>query len=490
MFSSSTQTTLRTARVLSTAIVASVVALQPICAASLSDLSNESVLCAKADTTFSAHIDAHTGATQTVLTQHPSPAAEVSQDDMEAYTKFRVGGYGELLASFLNYGQNRFYGGTQNTDTRRTIAIPRMTLAADYRFNHQWNLGLEVEFEAGGVGIEQELEKTENLEYETEMEKGGEVALEQFHITFTACPAFSVRVGHQIVPLGLINAHHEPIFFFGTSRPEGETTIIPSTWHETGLSFLGQWGRRHARFAYEVQVVAGLNPDGFGRDNWVADGKQGLFEADNFTSPAYVARLDWIGIEGLRLAASVYHVHDVTKNADKTYKYSSCGRSPLTIWALDGQYANRFLRARANFIRGSLDNAAKISAVTLSNGSNYHHGAERPVAKVAMTYGFEVGADLKGIFYSARRGPALFPFVRYDYFNPQEEADTGASVDERCQVSKWTGGINWFALPNLAVKADFASRRIGTNKPFGSSDYHHENEFSIGVAYVGWFFRK
>lgn len=222
----------------------------------------------------------------------------------------------------------------------------------------------------------------------------------------------------------------------------------------------------------------------------MADGKQGLFEADNFTSPAYVARLDWIGIEGLRLAASVYHVHDVTKNADKTYKYSSCGRSPLTIWALDGQYVNRFFRARANFIRGSLDNAAKISAVTLSNVSNYHHGAERPVAKVAMTYGFEVGADLKGIFYSARRGPALFPFVRYDYFNPQEEADTGASVDERCQVSKWTGGFNWFALPNLAVKADFASRRIGTNKPFGSSDYHHENEFSIGVVYVGWFFRK
>lgn len=47
-------------------------------------------------------------------------------------------------------------------------------------------------------------------------------------------------------------------------------------------------------------IVAGLNADGFGRDNWVAGGKQGLFEQDNFTSPAYVARLDYKGVSGLR----------------------------------------------------------------------------------------------------------------------------------------------------------------------------------------------
>ena len=47
--------------------------------------------------------------------------------------------------------------------------------------------------------------------------------------------AFNVRAGHLIVPMGLTNAHHEPINFFGTSRPEGETTIIPSTWHETDV---------------------------------------------------------------------------------------------------------------------------------------------------------------------------------------------------------------------------------------------------------------
>jgi len=39
-----------------------------------------------------------------------------------------------------------------------------------------------------------------NGEYETEMEKGGEVALEQFHITRLIHSAFNVRAGHLIVP--------------------------------------------------------------------------------------------------------------------------------------------------------------------------------------------------------------------------------------------------------------------------------------------------
>lgn len=163
-----------------------------------------------------------------------------------------------------------------------------------------------------------ELENSENGEYETEVEKGGEVALEQFHITRLILPAFNVRVGHVIVPVGLTNTHHEPINFFGTSRPEGETSILPSTWHETGIEFYGTFGHRYSRFSYQALVVAGLNPNGFDRDTWVAGGKQGLFETDNFTSPAYVGRLNYEGVPGLRIGGSVYYCADAARNADKS----------------------------------------------------------------------------------------------------------------------------------------------------------------------------
>lgn len=413
----------------------------------------------------------------------------VAQEEAD-YQKFRFGGYGEMLATFKDFDPNSRFNGTTSGSTREDksyVSIPRFVLAFDYKFNPRWLLGAEIEFEAGGVGVAQELESSENGEYETEMEKGGEVALEQFHITRLIHPAFNVRAGHLILPVGLTNAHHEPINFFGTVRPEGETTILPSTWHDTGLELFGTIGRGACTFDYQLLLTAGLNPDGFGRDRWVADGKQGLFEQDNFTSPAYTARLDYRGVKGLRLGASIYYINDVTRNADKDYKYAKVGRSAVTIWSADAQYRNKYLTARANIISGNLDNAAGISATSLSNLSHYHSGVLRKVAKGALAYGAEMGINLNAF---SPKLPALIPFVRYEYFNSQEKADTRQTLDARCQVSKWVAGVNWRALPNLVVKADYNTRRIGTRQLFGGSPYNSENEFSIGVAYIGWFVKR
>ena len=413
-----------------------------------------------------------------------------AQDESESFSKYRIGGYGEVVASFMGYGISRFNGTTSgNTYERRnSIAIPRFVLAGDYKFNKHWQLGAEIEFEAGGVGVETEMEASENGEYETEMEKGGEVALEQFHVTYTLNRYFHVRAGHMVLPVGLTNAHHEPILFFGTVRPEAETVVIPSTWHETGLSVFGRFGEGYGRMSYEAYVTAGLNADGFGRDHWVADGKQGLFETDNFTSPAYTARLDYEGVPGLRVGASLYYCNNTAANADKRYKYSSVGKVPVTIVSADAEYQNRYITARANVLWGEVGNSKKLSSVSLSNLSGYHHGAMRRTAKNALSYGAEVGLNLKNIF--GVRMPTIFPFARYEYYNPQEKAEAEQATEARCQVSKWVAGVNWFALPNLVVKLDYSTRKIGTSKVFGSSRYNRENELSIGVAYAGWFWKK
>lgn len=414
-----------------------------------------------------------------------------TQAQDEDFEKFRIGGYGEMVASFKGYGTSRYNGTTtgSNYERRNTIAIPRFVIAGDYRFNRHWALGAEIEFEAGGVGLETEMEASENGEYETEMEKGGEVALEQFHVTYTLNRALHVRAGHMVLPVGLTNAHHEPILFFGTTRPEGETTIIPSTWHETGVSLFGRLGTGYSRVSYEAYMTAGLNADGFGRDHWVADGKQGLFETDNFTSPAYTLRLDYEGVPGLRVGASYYYCNDATANADKRYKYSSLDGVSVNILSADAQYRNRYVTARANVLWGQLSNSQKLSGVSLSNLSNYHHGAMRRTAKNALAYGVEAGVNLRSLV-GISRCPVIYPFARYEYFNPQEKGEGTQTVDARCQVSKWSGGLNWFALPNLVVKADWNTRKVGTSSVFGHSRYHRENEFAIGVAYTGWFWKK
>ena len=414
----------------------------------------------------------------------------------EEYHKFRFGGYGEILAQFMNYDPKIIFDGrrTQSLNSTNAISIPRFVLAGDYRFNKHWNLGAEIEFEAGGVGLEYEMEGgSEGNEHEVEYEKGGEVALEQFHITYTLNNSFNVRAGHLILPIGLTNAHHEPILFFGTSRPEGETTILPSTWHENGLEIFGQFGKRYARMSYEAMVVAGLTADGFGTANWVASGKAGLFEKDNFTSPAYVGRLNYHGVPGLRIGVSAYYCNNTAANADEPQKYTTVKtgqfRVPVSILTADAQYTSKIVTARANVIWGKVGNAALASKNISGKSPYYHNIAFRTIAQNALAYGVEAGINLKNVFHS-RKCPTLYPYGRYEYYNPQEKGEGKQTMDNRYQVSKWSGGLNWFALPNIVVKADYTTRRIGTCRVFGGGIGNRENEFAIAIAYTGWFTRK
>ena len=424
-----------------------------------------------------------------ILTTNAVMAAE---PDTLGYNRFRFGGYGEMVANFKDYGINRFYGHKEGNakQNHNTISIPRFVLAFDYKFTPKWILGAEIEFEYGGTGTSYELENTENGEYETEVEKGGEVALEQFHITRMIVPEFNIRAGHLIVPVGLTNAHHEPINFFGSSRPEGETTIIPCTWHETGIEFLGKFGKDYATFDYEAMIVTGLNANGFDRNKWVRGGKQGLFEGDNFTSPAYVARLNYTGVPGLRLGGSIYYCPNTGANSDKLITYDEIGRIPVTIYSLDAQYINKYVTARANYLSGNIAHADQLGAKNgkLSNKSGYSRTT--PIAKRAVSYNAEVGLNLKSIVGGGKNFPVIYPFAQYEYHNSQEKGEGMDVMDARCQVSKWNFGLNWRALPNLVVKADYTTRQIGTAKVFGTGNYNSENEFGIGIAYIGWFFKK
>lgn len=424
-----------------------------------------------------------------ILTTNAVMAAE---PDTLGYNRFRFGGYGEMVANFKDYGINRFYGHKEGNakQNHNTISIPRFVLAFDYKFTPKWILGAEIEFEYGGTGTSYELENTENGEYETEVEKGGEVALEQFHITRMIVPEFNIRAGHLIVPVGLTNAHHEPINFFGSSRPEGETTIIPCTWHETGIEFLGKFGKDYATFDYEAMIVTGLNANGFDRNKWVRGGKQGLFEGDNFTSPAYVARLNYTGVPGLRLGGSIYYCPNTGANSDKLITYDEIGRIPVTIYSLDAQYTNKYVTARANYLSGNIAHADQLGAKNgkLSNKSGYSRTT--PIAKRAVSYNAEVGLNLKSIVGGGKNFPVIYPFAQYEYYNSQEKGEGMDVMDARCQVSKWNFGLNWRALPNLVVKADYTTRQIGTAKVFGTGSYNSENEFGIGIAYIGWFFKK
>ncbi|MDE5808347.1 MAG: hypothetical protein K2H76_09535, partial [Muribaculaceae bacterium] len=260
-------------------------------------------------------------------------------------------------------------------------------------------------------------------------------------------------------------------------------------WHETGIAFFGTFGRDKAIFDYEAMITAGLNANGFDRDTWVASGKQGFFETDNFTSPAYTVRIDWRGIPGLRTGISFYYCPNAGANSDKSQTYSSYGRIPVEIFSWDAQYVCKYLTARADLVYGYLGNSRAVNERNNRLPGASPYSRLTPVAKNTLSYGAEIGFDLRNIF-GWKRAPKIMPYARYEYFNPQKSVEKPYTADRRLEVSKWSAGLDWFALPNLVVKADYSNRQIGTNRIFGHGAYNSENEFSIGVAYIGWFFKK
>lgn len=409
--------------------------------------------------------------------------AQENGESEDGYSKYRIGGYGEMRAAWKDYGNNRFYGSSEGSakKNRGSISIPRFVIAGDYKFNSKWILGAEIEFESGGTGIAYEIENTENGEYETEVEKGGEVAIEQFHITRKIHPMFNVRVGHMVLPVGRNNKSHEPIFFFGTTRPEGETTIIPNTWHETGIEFFGEIGRGYGLFDYQLQIVEGLNANGFDRNKWAGGASQGIFEEDNFTNPACVARLDYVGIPGLTVGGSFYYCKDAAGNSDKQQTYNFV--VPVRIFSADAQLVNRYVTARCNFLWGNISNSVKLSSKNgkLSSASPYSRTA--PIAHKAVSYAGEVGVNVKGIVGNDKC-PVIFPFVRYEYYNSQEDVVAPLVADARLKTSMWTAGVNWKPIPQIVLKADYTARKIG------GGAYNSENEFAVAVAWTGWLASK
>lgn len=415
---------------------------------------------------------------------HPHNALKLreSDEDYDSFNRFRLGGYGEMISAFKGYGLNRLATPFGNTlENRATISIPRFVLALDYKINPKWIVGAEIEFESGGTGITNELEFGRT---ERSLSKGGEVNVEQFYITRLLHPAFNLRFGQMVVPMGLSNAHNEPMNFFGTARPEGEASILPYIWHESGLAAYGTFGKDLGQFNYQAMVVSGLNAKGFSGNHWVHDGQQGLFEQDDFTNPAWLAHLDWVGVHGLRIGASLYHCSNTELNSfTSKEELKNAAKHPVTLWSIDAQWLGKYIEARASIVSGKVGNADKFAVAN-------EHGEEAenvfPLAKRALSYGAEVGLNLKS-FFGNENAPDVIPFVRYEYYNPMEELAVRGEkspLNDAFKTSMWVAGVNYRLGKDIVLKADYTHRTIA------GGAFRSEKEFAIGAAFNAWFLSR
>lgn len=432
------------------------------------------------------------GAAACMLTPDCAKAQYSAADSVQNHVKgnrLSIGGYGEA-AYTRNFYSDNVYRYTdpksyKNDPSHGRFDIPHAVIYISYDFGKGWTMSSEIEFEHTGSGGAIEKEYSEGGEWEQEVEKGGEVELEQFWIQKSFGSFLNVRAGHIVVPVGLTNAHHEPLNYFTVYRPEGEATILPCTWHDTGISIWGRLGD----FRYEVQMLAGLDAFMFDRENWIQGGAGSPFEFKVANKYGFAARIDNYTLPGLRVGLSGYYgqamhnsyPHEFEgEDANGNKKIYDGTKGRVAIGAIDFTFNRYNWIVRGNADYGYLSNASTISKIKRNLTSNNAPYKKTPVGKNAVAVGIEAGYDVFSQIGKLREdNQKLYLFGRYEYYNSYIPAKDQAKY-EYTGKNRMAFGVNYYPIPQIAVKAEYSKR-------FFKSQYNNEPSVSLGVAYQGFF---
>ena len=453
-----------------------------------------SALCANGQETKEEGVDATTGATR-------QTAKKGKQTDVPS--RLYIGGYGEAVMTRNFYSQsfNRYKKPENYADDKShgRFDLPHVCLNLGYDFGKGWTLGSEIEFEHGGNGTAVEIEAEEAGEYEAEVEKGGEVNLEQFWVNKAFLDGrLNIKAGEIIVPVGYSNAHHEPNQFFTVYRPEGEATIMPNTWHQTGVSV---WGRLKD-WRYEAQLLSGLNSESFTAENFVHYGATSPYEFKVANCYAGALRLDYYApsenrrAQWLRVGLSGYYGYTF-RNTLRTpgAKYDDV-TGALGIVALD------FSLNRWNWIvRGNVDyahfsDADKISAYNQANWTHHKYQDGNPhhysnIGSHAVAYAVEAGYN---VFSQIPRvkDEKLYLFGRFEHYNTMASG-TYQSMYKYTKKYRCAFGVNYQPVKQITIKGEYSYRffekpdnnGLSSDSPLYKQPYNNEPSVSLGVTYCG-----
>ena len=395
-------------------------------------------------------------------------------------SRLTLGGYGEATMSRLFYSDNinRYSKAEKYKDakSRGQMDLPHVVVMLGYDFGKGWTLNSEIEFEHGGTESAMEMEDEEFGEWESEIERGGEVALEQFWIQKSFCDELNIRAGHDVVPVGYTNAHHLPNEFFTVYRPEGENQIMPCTWHQTGISVWGRW----KFLRYQAMFLPGLNSLMFSKDQWVKNGAASAFEFTPSNKYATALRLDFYPLKGLRIGLSGYYGESFnnTLQSDERGKYKDV-KGAVTIGAVDLSYSGYGWRVLGSFDYGHLGDADIISTYNRSQSSSSPY-KRTLVGDHVHAVNIQAGYDVMRLFPGmSGKQQQLFIFgayENYDAYNPV----AGNSDYEWTDRQRVAIGFNYHPMKEIVVKGEYSNRLL-------KSKFNNEPSISLGIAYAGFF---
>ena len=359
-----------------------------------------------------------------------------------------IGGYGEAFYQdrVSNQGAMNPDGTLQHPSN---ADLERIVMYLGYKFTDNILFNSEIEFEHGSTGEGDEVK--------------GEVSVEFASLDFFIDPIANIRTGLVLMPMGLINRIHEPLFYFGNHRPVVEQVIIPSTWREMGA---GLFGAITPELTYTAYVINGLNAKGFssaGITEGKGGGSQGL--AENF---GYVAQLNYDpeALPGVNVGGSAY-----VGNSGQNQVYNGQKPNVFTqLYESHVQWKYRGLEFRALGSWGFINDAGTLSAANLA--ANNGQGVVG-----SQNYGWytEVGYDV--LPWLIKDTPQyLAPFFRYEKLNTMAGTPANYPNDPTLNQHIVQFGLQYKPISQVVIKADYRN--------FSAASGNLPDDFNLGFGFI------
>lgn len=358
-----------------------------------------------------------------------APGTAYGEEKPDFLKRLSLGGYGELEA-LVPSGKNQK---ADPSSRRKTADLHQFVLEGEYRFADWISMNFELEWEHAGSGQGGETR--------------GEVDAEQAYVDFRYNAALRARVGHLLVPMGMVNLWHEPPFFHGVLRPAVETVIIPSTWHENGAGFLGRW----RALDYQTYVVAGLNAvkgtdpsvDGFTGTNGIR-GSSSEGSNSPIENVAWVGRLDVRPFAGALFGGSLYE-----GRADQ----QTTSRIPVSLWEAHLSADWRGAELRALYSEGRIGDADVVNASQLVQDATFKDFAG------ARFFGGYVQGAFNVLSLCPKTSHYAAPFFRYERYDTASRVPDQFGGNPATSRVDYVTGLTYKPVSQVALKIDHMWRR-------------------------------
>jgi hypothetical protein len=332
----------------------------------------------------------------------------------------------QSATTLFGYGEITYSRPTH--DSSQTQAdLARAVLGWGHRFDDSTRMAAEFEVERAVASADDK----------------GEAEIEQFYVERDFNQRIGGRAGLFLMPIGLLNEHHEPTQYYSVFRDTVETAVIPTTWREGGLAV---YGGTESGLKWNVGLTTGFNLAKWDpsstecRESPLGSIHQELSQAAAKDLSGYLSA-NYEGILGLSFGGTYF-----TGKAGQGTPDLPARDARVTLWEAHARWQPGPLDLSALYSRGTISGTEALNLTFV--------GQPTPVPRLFY------GGYVQGAWRNAwqYKDYALTPFTRYEWVNT---AAAYAPVPEGLGVASaptdqiWTVGADLYVSPSIVFKTDY-----------------------------------